>query len=155
MTTTAQVESLTRGLGELKPLLPHHWAEIAIFTDRMPLDPDYGAYLAADACGELTYVTAREDGRLIGYTLFWVKPHLHYRSTLTATMDLIYLWPDHRMNGTGRMMGQTLMDELRRRGVGPMWAGSKNHKAIEGFWRSLGLEPAETMLVTWLGTHNA
>lgn len=155
MTVTAQVENLTQRLEELKPLLPHHHKEIAIYQDRMPLDPDYGAYLAADARGELCFVTARKDGELVGYALFFVKPHLHYRRTLTATMDLIYLWPDHRLNGTGRLMGDVLMNELRRRGVGPVWGGSKYHCPIDGFWRAMGMERAETMFVTWLGDDDA
>jgi hypothetical protein len=59
---TAQVESLTDRLDELKPFFPAHWEELGIYRDRMPLDPIYDEYLARDAAGSALLVTLRKDG---------------------------------------------------------------------------------------------
>jgi GNAT superfamily N-acetyltransferase len=148
---TAAIENLTETLEELKPFFPAHWLELGLWRDKMPLDPDYAEYLRRDGLGMLTLATVRDDGALIGYAVFQIAPAMHYRSTLAAHMDLIYLEPTKRGAGAGRMLGEVLIAELKRRGVGPIYAGSKNHKGIEGFWRSLGLEPVETIMGAWIG----
>ena len=148
---TAQTESVRRAWPEIEPFLQQHWEELGLWRDKMPLAPNAAGYYALDDAGEITLVTAREDARLIGYVDFFVLRTLHYSTTLTATMDVIYLAPDHRTNGTGRLMGETALAELKRRGVGPVLAGSKNHKAIEWYWRALGFEPVETYLGLWIG----
>ena len=66
---TAQVESLTERLEEMKPLFPMHWEELALNKDRVPLDPMYEIYLERDANGQVLFVTLRELGKPVGYVL--------------------------------------------------------------------------------------
>ncbi len=148
---TAQIERVTDIWPEVEPFLPLHWEELGLWRDKMPLNPNREEYFRLDAEGALTAATVREDGRLIAYVDFFVRRHLHYWSTLCASMDVIYLAPEHRGNGTGRLLGETALAELKRRGVGPVMGGSKNHKGIEGFWLALGLMPIETILGLWIG----
>lgn len=148
---TSQVESLTDRLEEIKPLLPLHWEELALFRDKMPLDPRFDLYLARDAVGEVCFVTLRENGDLIGYWISFIAPGLHYGSTLTATMDILYVVPEHRGSAGGFMLADTVKSELKRRGVKVWWAGSKNHKEIAWFLARLGMEKAEEYFVMWLG----
>lgn len=124
---TAQVESLTQGLEEIKPLLPIHYKELACNQDKVPLDPQYDEYLRKDARGEVTYVTLREDGKLVGYFVFFVTPGLHYRTCLTAVMDIFYVHPDHRGNGGGVTLLECAEQELKRRGVQRWFVGLKVH----------------------------
>lgn len=148
---TAQIERLTDIWPEVEPYLEQHWLELGLWRDKMPLAPNPEEYFRVDAEGVITTATVREDGRLVGYVDFFVRRSLHYWTTLCATMDVIYLAPAHRDHGTGRLLGQTVLEELKRRGVGPVFAGSKNHKGIEGFWAALGFEPVETYLGKWIG----
>lgn len=151
MAITAQVEHVMDVLEDLMPTLFAHWKDVGLFRDKMPLDPDYPRYARADAANEYLMVTARDDGRIIGYVSFWVHGPPHYHSTITAFMDLIYLPQDHRGLGIGRMMVDIAKPALKAMGVGPMWVGSKDHKSIDGFWAVLGFEPGETLRVAWIG----
>lgn len=148
---TAQVESLTQGLEEIKPLLPIHHAELALFKDKMPLDPNYPIYLARDSLGEVCYATLRDNGVLIGYWISFVAPGLHYKATLTCTMDILYVHPDHRGKEGGFLLADCVKGELKRRGVKLWWAGSKNHKAIAWFLERLGFIKAEEYFCMWIG----
>lgn len=147
---TAQIEPLCDCLEEMKPMFPLHWDEIAIFQDRMPLAPRYDVYYQREAAGELIMATLRKDGRIIGYWTTFIAPGLHYGTTLTATMDILFVTPEHRGDGSGQKLFDVLRKELIRRGVKLWWAGSKNHKQIEWFLKMLGFEPMETYFAMWL-----
>ena len=93
----------------------------------------------------------RKDGKIIGYWPCFVAPGIHYQSTLTAQTDIVWIHPDHRGDGCGRLLYDTLRAELVRRGVKVWGAGSKNHKQIEWFFKILGFEEIEKTFILWLG----
>jgi GNAT superfamily N-acetyltransferase len=151
MTITAQIEQLADCLEEMKPLFPAHWEELAIFKDKMPLDPQYNIYWTREQHDELVMATLRKDGELIGYWPTFIAPGLHYGSTLTATMDILWIKPEHRGDGSGKVLFDCLKTELKRRGAKIWYAGSKNHKEIEWFLTMLGFEPVERYFALWIG----
>ena len=148
---TTSLETLDQCLEEMKPLLGEHWKELGIFQETMPLDPRYDVYFAREAIGELIMPILRKDGKIIGYWPTFIAPGLHYGSTLTATMDILYIHPEHRGDNSGRMLFEFLKAELIRRGVSVWYAGSKNHKQIEWFFKMLGFEPIEQYFAMWIG----
>ena len=149
---TSQIETLANGgLAEIQVLLPEHHKELGLFQSKMPLRPLYQKYLDQELTGGLVYATLRSDGELIGYWISFVAPGLHYGTTLTATMDILWIRPDHRGKDSGQLLHDTMERELRRRGVKLWWAGSKNHREIEGWLVKLGFEKAEVYLAKWLG----
>jgi GNAT superfamily N-acetyltransferase len=154
MTLTAQVESLTALLPELKPLFPEHYRELALNQDDVPLDPQYDEYLRRDAAGAVMLVTLRDRGSLAGYFVAFVAPGLHYRTCLTLTMDIFWVHPVHR----GKMGGVTLFraveKEARRRGVQRMFAGSKCHKEASFLFERLGYDRVEVYYSKWLGVES-
>lgn len=90
---TFQCETLTAdAMREAEPLLRAHWAEVAHYDD-IPLDPDVAVYVATQNAGALRYYTIRDtaDGSLLGYAVFFVRAHPHYRTTRYAAQDVIFL----------------------------------------------------------------
>lgn len=148
---TAQIEMLADCLPEMKLMFPAHWEELGLFKDKMPLEPRYDIYEMREARGELVMATLRKDGKVVGYWPTWIAPGIHYGSTLTATMDILYIEPEFRGDGSGKLLFDVLKAELLRRGVKLWWAGSKNHKQIEWFLKMLGFEPMETYYAMWIG----
>lgn len=141
---TAQVESLTQILVEMKPLFPVHWEDLALNKDAVPLDPQYEIYLARDARGEVVLTTLRNDGDLIGYFVGFIAPGLHYKTCLTGTMDIFYIHPDHR-GGIGALrLFRCVLKEMKRRGVQRVFFGSKLHKDVGRLFEALGMRPVET-----------
>lgn len=147
---TAQIESLTERLEELKPLFPLHWEELALNKDKVPLDPQYGIYLERDARGEVLFVTLRELGELVGYFVGFVAPGLHYRTCLTLTMDIFFVVPERR-GRCGVKLFRTVETEAKRRGVKRMFVGSKCHADASWLFERLGYTEVERYYSKWMG----
>lgn len=148
---TAQVESLALRLDELKPMLPRHYAELALDQDKVPLDPDYDQYLAMDARGEVLFVTMREQGALAGYFVGFVKPHIHYKTCLTLFMDIYWIAPEYRGQKGGFTLFNFIKAEGKRRGVKRPYFGSKLRKDSGWLFEALGMKPADTYYSAWWG----
>lgn len=148
---TAQVESLTERLDDLKPFFPRHWEELALNQKQVPLDPQYDVYLAKDAAGEIMLVTLRSDGELVGYFVGFIQPGLHYKTCLTVTMDIFYILPEFRGRMGGSILFKAVEAEARRRGTQRMFVGSKLHKDASWLFERLGYEEVERFYCLWMG----
>lgn len=99
MSITFQREKAQECFAEALPLLAEHWQEIAHYKD-IPLDPDYDSYAAAENNGNLVCFTARtETGELIGYAVYFIRRNLHYKSSLQAYQDILFISKPRRGMG--------------------------------------------------------
>lgn len=114
MTTKYQRETGTKILEEVKPLLALHWKEIAHYQDIL-LEPDWNSYAKCEEQGFLRVYTARKDGNLIGYGVYFVRYNLHYKSSLQASQDILFVHPDHR--GIGARFIHWCDTQLQAEGV--------------------------------------
>ena len=99
---------------EIYPLFEKHWAEIAHFKD-IPLNPDTARYFQLDAAGFMRVFTARAEGKLVGYAVYFVMPHLHFKQSRHATQDVFFIDKEHR--GFGMRFLRWCDEELRKEGV--------------------------------------
>jgi L-amino acid N-acyltransferase YncA len=148
---TVQVEPLMDVLDDLKVLFPAHYEELALDKDKVPLDPDYGIYKNLALQNMILCVTLRENGKIIGYFVGFIKPHLHYRTCLTLTMDIFYVRQDKRAGFNGVKLFRAVEAEARRIGVQRWFMGSKNHKASVALFKRIGAIPVEEYYSKWLG----
>lgn len=148
-------------LEELKPLFQPHWEELALDKDKVPLDPDYQAYLEAEDRGELLLVVARDAGKVVGYFVGFVRPHLNYRTCIVLQMAIFWLAPEYRDEdslGTieREMLCTDLFDLVKReavaRGVQRPYYGSKFHKDASGLFETLGMHEVERYYSAWWGS---
>jgi len=78
--------------------------------------PDRVRYEEAESLGLLRLHTMRHDGELVGYALFLIANHLHYKDTKFATVDVLYVSPLHRgINAVSFMQWQD--EQLKSDGV--------------------------------------
>lgn len=148
---TFAAEPLTLGLWqEAERLLKAHWREVAHWKD-IPLEPDLATYSAAAEQGIIRVFTVRADsatisyvprGRLVGYALFFVKPNPHYKSSLQAVNDVIYLDPKAR-GITGVRFVKYIVDQLDEEGIEVSYFHLKVVKNHEKLMLSLGYEPID------------
>lgn len=136
---------------DLLPLLPLHWAELALNQDKVPLDPQYDIYDAREAAGQTLVVTLRELGVLAGYFIGFVAPGLHYRTCLTLTMDIFWTHPDIRKGFAAVRMFREVEREAKRRGVQRIFYGSKAHKDASKLFEFLRMDPVEVYYSKWIG----
>lgn len=141
---TAQVEQLKDVLDDHgRALLKRHHAEIALDQHEIEYAPDWARYEAMDKLGQLSIVTLRSAGTIVGYCVSQVLPELHYKTTLAATMDILWLDPEFRGHMGGLRLMRAVERELRRRGVKRVYMGSKLHKDISPMLRAMGYVPVE------------
>lgn len=108
-------ENLDTSLEEAKPLLQKHWDEIAHYKD-IPLNPDYDHYYKMEKAGMLKIYTARDqEARMIGYAVYILSPALHYKQSMVARQDIIYIDPQHR--GVGLFLLKWCDEQLKSLGV--------------------------------------
>lgn len=148
---TYQEEAFDVVWPEVQPLLKMHWEEIAQDKATMPLDVAVEAYRQLDAEGGLSLVTVRVDEELVGYFVSFVRPHLHYQSTLCAYVDLYYVAPAYREGLFALELFKQAEACLRARGVQKVFAGTKTYKHVGALFRRLHWRETETLYTKWLG----
>jgi hypothetical protein len=137
------VELYREALPEMRTLYDAHWREIALDHEKIKLEPDYEAYDYLAERGALHLVTARMGWELIGYHLSIIRPHLHYKSSLTCFTDVFYLRPEYRTGMTGYKMLKFFRDSVRARGVQKVYMMTKIAHDIDPLMRRLGFKAIE------------
>ncbi len=99
---------------EALPLFERHYQELGR-TDE--LAPDHALAMRLDGEGRLACYTARVDARLVGYALFIVAPMVHYKTTILAELDLLWLAPEHRLGRNGLRLIRFAETDLAARGA--------------------------------------
>lgn len=114
---TYQVELLATARPDAEALFGLHWEEVAQFKEVQELDPDWEQYDLLEQKGRLWIMTARDDGKLVGYIAMLLGRHLHYRKLLTAVDDLHFVHPDYRKGLTGYRLIALTVKAMREKGV--------------------------------------
>lgn len=125
MRVTFALERMQDVQYEMEDLLPGHWQEVARDKDVIRLDPDWAQYFAMENAGGVHMVVARAEGRMVGYAVYFVRPHLHYRSSLSAICDVYFLKPEFRAGRTGIQLFREAERTLKARGVQKIFTGTK------------------------------
>lgn len=149
---TYQVENLCDCLNEIELLLQAHFDEVATNKEKLEKPQmDMDAYYALESVGELHVLTARSDGKVIGYYVAFVRPHLHYIHVLSAITDVYYLSPDYRKGTAGIKLFQEAERTLKARGVKRIFSGTKLHKDMGKLFEYLGWKETERLYSKWIG----
>lgn len=139
MKSLYQVEDPGAFIEELREIIPTHYDELCVTKD-FPLAPDYEAYGRMYMAGFVRCITVREEGTnaLIGYALFLVYPHLHYKTCKTAFEDIYFLKKEHRLGRTGIRLFQFAEEVLRQEGVDRIIMHTKLHLDNSRLFEYLG-----------------
>jgi len=131
-------------LDELKEIFPVHYEELCV-TKEYELEPDYDAYKRLADCNWLRCITCRCDAELIGYIVFVVQPHLHYKSCLTAFEDIYYVKKEYRKGRVGLRLFKYAEDVLKQRGVNRIIMHTKVHMDHSRIFEYLGYKNTDKL----------
>lgn len=124
------LEEVRRGQEGLEQLLKRHWHEIAFYPD-IPLAVDWAFYEAAEKGGVLRIFTIRDDDKLVGYAVYLVRYAPHYKESLQAVQDVIFLAPEYRKGAIGRGFVAFADQMLKAEGVQVTYQHSKIRSPID------------------------
>jgi hypothetical protein len=96
-----KIESLFDIMPEMELLTEQHYQEITLYKDKVKLNPDWSSYKKLEENNQFFLFTARVDGELVGYSAFFLKPHIHYKDMLVGSNDVLFLKKEHRSGLTG------------------------------------------------------
>jgi len=146
-----QCELYTDVVEDLKPLFEKHWEEVAICKEKIKLNPDYAKYKAMQGTGMLAMFTARDEGRLVGYSVFFMMPHMHYQDHTFAMNDIIFLLPEYRDTMIGAELVTFAEAQLKTVGVSYISYHFKAHLPFGKGFKFLGYDHAENMFGKYVG----
>lgn len=139
-------------LNEAIPLTQDHWEEVALYKDEIKLTPDYGSYFKAQKKNQLLVITARDEGKLVGYCVFFLTEGLHYQGTFTGVNDIIYISKAYRGGTVAYRMLKLAEKELIAMGAAVMRMDMKAHAPFERLCEALDMQPHEISYSKYLAT---
>jgi GNAT superfamily N-acetyltransferase len=149
---TFQVEKWAEFEKEGSLIFRRHWEDLALDHDKIDLGVDNQKYQQMDDLGILHILTARKDGRLIGYFLAFLMVHPHYSNAgLMAIADVYYLLPEARSGGTGARLFAEVEKTLKARGVVKAYLSCKLHQDHSKLFTRLGWKPTDLTFTKYLG----
>jgi hypothetical protein len=145
-----RAEKLLECQKDIEPVLRHeHWEEVGHYKD-IPINMEWDRYSQIESAGKLRCFTIRdflnEDRKetvLMGYAFFLVDKHLHYRNTLVAAQDILYIRKPYR--GIGKDFLKWCHEELKKEKVVTVTQHIKPWFDWGPMAEKLGYEKAETI----------
>jgi GNAT superfamily N-acetyltransferase len=122
---TFQKESFAKFIEDGKEIFAKHNKEVVPQSEQIPLNVNYEAYFKIEEANRLEVYTVRDNGKLIGYTLWMLHYHIHYKSSLTANSTLIYIMPEYRKGLLGYKLIKWSVAKIKERGVQRLMMGVK------------------------------
>jgi GNAT superfamily N-acetyltransferase len=121
-------------------------------VEGMPFNPHEKAASTLDHMGVLQILTARCDGKMVGYLLFYIEPSLESKDVLLGIQSAFYVVPQQR--GIGPMLHAFAVKHLKSMGVqrlilraGVRGSGPK----LASFFRRMGAEDNGRLFSLWIG----
>lgn len=131
-------------IDEIRPIFDEHHAELALYQGDIALDPDYEIYKALEARNSLAIYTVRLKGELVGYAVYFIRPHHHYRTAKWAMSDVILVRKAHRNYGLGGGLFNFLERDLKASGADVIHTMTKTaHPELARLLESRGHAQAE------------
>lgn len=139
-----QIEDVDTFARDGAELFPRHFEELSLNQEAIPFGLDFDMYRQAEA-NKLTYIlTARHEGRIIGYVVSLVaKHHPHNKDAGPySTTDMFWVAPEHR-NGTGVRLLLENERRLKNLGVRRMAISTKIKDAHLDLFGKLGFQATD------------
>jgi hypothetical protein len=146
---TYKVDDWMENLPKFKAIIGHHYEEVETLKS-FGLDIDYDTYESLYNSKKLVFITAKEGNDLVGYIVFFVTPHLHYKNCLTAHEDLYYLKPEYRKGFNGIKMFRFAQDYLKDIGVDLVLYATKVGYDNSSIFKYLGCQPLDKVFTKLL-----
>jgi hypothetical protein len=115
MSVTFGVESLHGVKGECEALFADHYEELTLDKHAVKLNPIWDEYAALESIGKLLIFTARDGEKLVGYSVFFVRRHMHYADLTVAQNDILFLDKEYRFGRTGIRLIQHSEQQIKER----------------------------------------
>ena len=136
-------------LNDLKEIIKDHYEELSV-SKEFPLDPDWDVYKTLLDNNRLKFITCKENQKLIGYIIFFIYPHIHYKTCLCAFEDIYFLKKEYRKGRTGIKLFQFAEKLLKDEGVQRILYNTKVHSDNSRLFEYLGFKLVDKVFTKML-----
>jgi hypothetical protein len=112
---TFQEETFQPFLNDALLIFKQHYLELAEHPKKIEYNPNLKAYYKLYLANKLAIHSIREDGKLIGYNVWFLMHYLHAKDGLTANSDILYLRPRYRKGMLGYKFLKWSIEEIKKR----------------------------------------
>jgi len=119
-------------------LFEDHWQEVAKNKKVMVLKPDYDKYRFLEESGIMRTLVAYEDGIVIGYSVNFIQPHLHYSDLISCYNDIVFLSKEKRNSPVGLKLLRATEKAAKEWGADMMLWHVKEGPSIDSILPRLG-----------------
>lgn len=108
------IENYSDVLTDIKPLLEHHWFEVAAHKEIYDLNPDWELYERMAKQNVLRIFTCRINNQIVGYSIYMVSRHHHYKQSIVARNDITFLIESERKGNIGYKLLKFAIENLTK-----------------------------------------
>ena len=128
---------------EGKELIEAHWNEVGTHRDILTLNPQHEVYRILENQNQLEILTARHEGKMVGYFFLLFTNHPRDVTKILAHDDIIYIKPEFRKEWAGYKFLQFALERAIARGA--TIAAFTEKADRNGYLKRLGFSPKETI----------
>lgn len=138
-------------------MLHRHYRETGSNVAAVPLDLNFAQYMQLDAAGVMHVLTARHEGKLVGYLFSTVGAHLNFVTTVYSTVHMYYLLPDYRKGWNGVKLFREWVKAAEHSSVRVLQVAEtlrvrgKHDKRVAVLLKYLGFKPTERSYTRLIG----
>ena len=146
------VENFEKWHQDAEWMFQAHYDELSLDKDQVKMGLHYQRYLEMEVAGMLHIVTIRlSDGKMVGYYLAMILPHMHYKDAgLMAYTDMYFIHPDYRVGGVGAKLMVFVEETFRRRGVVKAYITTKLRLDLSPMFEALGWKATDKVFTKFL-----
>jgi len=119
-------------------LFEDHWQEVAKNKKVMILKPDYDKYRFLEESGIMRTLVAYEEDAVIGYSVNFIQPHLHYSDLISCYNDIVFLSKEKRNSPVGLKLLRATEKAAKEWGADMMLWHVKEGTSIDSILPRLG-----------------
>ena len=146
-----QEETYDESINDIKKIIDDHYEEIALYKDKIKLNPNFDFYEQADKNDTIRFYTARVEDNLVGYMVTFVAKHPHYDDHIFANNDIIFLDKEYRNLSAGRGLISFAENKLKEEGVSVFNINTKVHQPFDNLMLSLGYDCVDRIYGKYIG----
>lgn len=130
--------SVSEHIDQVGELLHEHWLELAKNKTLMVLKPDTARYRAMEQAGLALALGAFDGDVMVGYSVSFIGPHLHYADLVFAQNDVLFIAQSHRLGRTGYRLIQATEQMAKARGAQMLVWHAKQDTPLDSLLPRLG-----------------
>lgn len=148
---TIALEDFADCIEDVASLLTEHWREVAWYKDKMSLSPNWEKYQQLASSESMRIFVARDAGKIVGYSIYFVGHNLHYKNTIVADNDITYIAPEYRHGRTAVDLLNYVNDSLKEGGVSLVSVKMKSDTTFHSLMEKLDYNMMEFNYTKWIG----